>query len=160
MIIISKFYNFYNGRINRIRTLLFRQIIGNCGSVSVYGHIDVINPRNIVVGNNCTINHGCYLNAFNPINIGNDVTLSANVSIISTGINVTNWMDGEKCHVKNDGVLISDHVWIGAGAQILSNVHIKGKYVVIAAGSVVTKDIEESYCLVGGCPAKLIKYFK
>ena len=120
----------------------------------------MINPRNIYIGEGCTINHGCYINAFNPIRIGNDVTLSANVSVISTGIDVENWMGGAKKHISNDGVEIGDHVWIGANAQILSGVHIKGPYVVIAAGAVVTKDINEPYCLYGGCPAKFLKKLK
>lgn len=145
---------------NHINTWIFKKSITSCGDVSVFGNIDVVNPRNIYVGDNCTFNHGCYLNAFNPIHIGNDVTLSAKVSIISTGINVNSWLGGDKCHVSNEGIVIGDHVWIGAGSQILSGVKIKGPYVVIAAGSVVVKDIEEQYCIVGGCPAKIIKYLK
>lgn len=160
MIIIRKAKNFVTGVLNRLRTRLFRETVASCGNVSVFGRIAVINPRNIRIGNNCNINHGCYLNAFNPILIGNDVTLSANVSIISTGLDVNRWISGERSHIINDGISIGDHVWIGAGAQILSNVKIKGPFVVVAAGSVVTRDIEDSYCIVGGCPAKIIKSLK
>ena len=63
-----------------------------CGSFTIWGHIDVVYPKNIQIGEGCSINHGCYLNAYNPIYIGNDVTLSANVSIISTGIDIKAWM--------------------------------------------------------------------
>lgn len=41
----------------------------------------------------------------------------------------------------------------------MPGVSITGKYVVIAAGSVVTKDINDDYSVYGGCPAKLIKRF-
>ena len=51
---------------------------------------------------------------------------------------------------------ISDDVWIGTNALILSGVHI-GKGAVVAAGSVVTKDIPP-FAIVGGVPAKIIKY--
>jgi len=53
-------------------------------------------------------------------------------------------------------ILVDDDVWIGYGAKILSGVHI-GQGAVIAAGSVVTKDVPP-YAIVGGVPAKLIKY--
>lgn len=53
-------------------------------------------------------------------------------------------------------IIIDDDVWIGFGATILSGVHI-GQGAVVAAGAVVTKDIPP-YAIVGGIPAKIIKY--
>jgi len=50
---------------------------------------------------------------------------------------------------------IGDDVWIGYGATILQGVNI-GSGAIIAAGSVVTKDVEE-YCIYGGNPAKKIR---
>lgn len=47
-------------------------------------------------------------------------------------------------------------MWIGARSIILKGVHI-GKGAVLAAGAVVTKDVPE-YAIVGGVPAKVIKY--
>lgn len=55
----------------------------------------------------------------------------------------------EKCDIEND-------VWIGTGAIILRDVHI-GNGAVIAAGSIVTKDVSD-YAVVAGNPAKVIKY--
>lgn len=52
-------------------------------------------------------------------------------------------------------VVINDDVWIGAGSIILPGICI-GKGAVIAAGSVVTKDVVE-YSIVAGNPAKFIK---
>lgn len=52
-------------------------------------------------------------------------------------------------------VIIEDDVWIGFGAIIMSGVKIS-KGSIVAAGSVVTKDIT-AYSIVGGNPAKLIK---
>jgi len=52
-------------------------------------------------------------------------------------------------------IVIEDEVWIGANSLILSGVNI-GKGAIIAAGSVVTKNIEP-YSIYGGNPAKLIK---
>ncbi len=53
-------------------------------------------------------------------------------------------------------IQIGDDVWIGANAIICSGVNI-GQGAIIAAGAVVTKDVEP-YAIVGGNPAKLIKY--
>jgi serine acetyltransferase len=53
-------------------------------------------------------------------------------------------------------VVIEDNVWIGENACIMSGVHI-GQGAVVAAGSVVNKDVPP-YSIVGGVPAKVIKY--
>lgn len=53
-------------------------------------------------------------------------------------------------------IYIEDEVWIGDGAWILSGVRI-GKGAVVATGAIVTKDVPP-YAIVGGNPAKIIKY--
>lgn len=53
-------------------------------------------------------------------------------------------------------IIVGDDVWIGYGATIMSGVKI-GQGAVIAAGAVVTKDVPP-YAIVGGVPAKIIKY--
>ena len=113
----------------------------------------------MILGNNCRINHNCYINAANGVFLGNDVTLSANSVIISTGIDYSSWMNGKRRHINKTGVMIGDHVWLGANSIILPGVKIIGRYVVIAAGAIVTKDINDSYCIYAGIPARLIKQF-
>lgn len=62
-----------------------------------------------------------------------------------------------RADVKAKGpTVIEDDVWIGANATIISGVKV-GKGAIIAAGSTVTKDIP-AYAIVGGNPAKVIKY--
>ena len=58
--------------------------------------------------------------------------------------------------VKHAPIVIKDKVWIGFNSIILKGVTI-GEGAVIAAGSVVTKDVPD-YAIVGGNPAKIIKY--
>ena len=64
---------------------------------------------------------------------------------------------GHEREAKSKGsIKVCDDVWIGTNALICSGVVI-GQGAVVAAGSVVTKDVEP-YAIVGGNPAKLIKY--
>lgn len=58
--------------------------------------------------------------------------------------------------ISNGPLVIEDEVWIGTGARIFSGVKI-GKGAVVAAGSIVTKDVPP-YTIVGGNPAKIIRY--
>jgi len=53
-------------------------------------------------------------------------------------------------------IIIDDDVWIGYGSIILSGIHI-GQGAVVAAGSIVTKDIPP-YSIVAGTPARVIRY--
>ncbi len=53
-------------------------------------------------------------------------------------------------------IVVDDDAWVGYGSIIMSGVHI-GQGAVVAAGSVVTKDVPP-YAIVGGVPAKVIKY--
>lgn len=58
--------------------------------------------------------------------------------------------------ISKGNIIVSDDVWIGQGAIILSGVKV-GQGAVIAAGAVVTSDVPP-YAIVGGVPAKVIKY--
>ena len=55
-------------------------------------------------------------------------------------------------------IVIEDDAWICCSSIILRGVHI-GKGVIVAAGSVVTKDVPD-YAMVAGNPARIIKYVK
>jgi acetyltransferase-like isoleucine patch superfamily enzyme len=92
------------------------------------------------------------------ITIGQNCLISQNVTIVTTnhkikkGINIKE----QEWSKENNFILINDDVWIGAGSVILPGITI-GKGAVIAAGSIVTKDVEEN-AIVAGNPAKLLRY--
>ncbi len=58
--------------------------------------------------------------------------------------------------ISNGSIIIEDEVWIGFGVTVMSGVHI-GKGAIIAAGAIVVNDVPP-YSIVGGIPAKVIKY--
>lgn len=100
--------------------------------------------------------------------IGDYVSIAENVLFILGGnhqINsVTNYplfskligVSPELDSMSKGKILIGNEVWIGANAIILSGVSV-GKGAIIAAGSVVSKNVEP-YSIVGGNPAKLIRF--
>ena len=111
---------------------------------------------NIYCGQNAEINNGCFLLAKDSITIGENTTLAYNVSIITSAN--PNAPYNDLCRIYpsiTKPIVIGSNVWICAGSIILPGVSI-GDYCVVAAGSVVTKDVP-SHTLVAGCPAKIIK---
>lgn len=98
----------------------------------------------------CSVNSYSQIRCMNKIHIGNGTRISRNVQIWDDDAHILiGASDGSK------GVWIGEHVWIGAKAMILKNVHI-GDGAVVAAGAVVTKDIPDGV-LVAGVPARVIK---
>lgn len=102
--------------------------------------------------------HGTCIHAFNSIKIGKSCLIAANCQIIDGNGHDLSFPDIEN-RINTDGiskpVVIEDNVWIGANSIILPGVTI-GKGSVIAAGSVVTKDIPPMV-VAGGNPVKIIK---
>jgi acetyltransferase-like isoleucine patch superfamily enzyme len=105
------------------------------------------------IGNGTYINRNTTLVAEERLHIGKDCMISWNVSILDTDMHK---IDSSKNI--SAPVMIGDKVWIGCGATILKGVDI-GEKAVIAAGSVVTKDVPP-YTIVGGNPAKVIGVIK
>jgi acetyltransferase-like isoleucine patch superfamily enzyme len=83
------------------------------------------------------------------ITIGRRCIISWNVDIMDSNFHT---LVGTKTTAP---VTIGDHVWIGAGARIMPGVTV-GKNAVVAAGSVVTKDVAPA-TLVGGNPARVLR---
>lgn len=90
--------------------------------------------------------------------IGKKCLISQQVSIIGSDHNYKKgiYIQDQPSKKENAGVTIGDDVWIGCSVQIMAGVTI-GNGAVIAAGSVVTKNVEEN-TVVAGVPAKFIKH--
>lgn len=108
----------------------------------------------VVIGDYTRI--GIHNTIIGPVCIGSHVNLAQGITV--TALN-HNFEDKEK-RIDEQGIttkpiIIGDDVWIGANAVILPGVTI-GKHCVVAAGTVVTKDVPDN-TIVGGVPAKEIK---
>lgn len=157
-LIIRKSYSFFRRLDHMATNISIRLQSKKVGkNLNIFGRVNLVCPQNLTIGSNVNINHDVYINAYNPIEIGNDVTLSAGVKLISTGDDIRKFLSNKKGHIISSGIRIGDHVRIGANSIILSKANIFGSYVVVAAGSVLTKPITESYVIVGGVPARVIK---
>lgn len=122
------------------------QFLGN--NVSI-GYRTTLGRNNLLSG---VISIGKYCQ------LGSDVALHASnhpISYMSTYIN-KNLFNGElKSLKKEHKIVIGNDVWIGHGVIIVGNVTV-GNGAILAAGSVITKDVSP-YTIVGGVPSKKIK---
>lgn len=123
----------------------------------------------IKIGDWCYVGHLSRLFAWASITIGNYVLISHMVDIHDTNGHPIDWRKRREdiesilggkgfqktCLADSEAIVIEDNVWIGFKASILKGVHI-GRGAIIAAGSVVTKDVRE-WTIVAGNPARVIR---
>ncbi len=108
--------------------------------------------KNITIGSNVFINSCCHFQDQGGITIGDGALIGHNVVLATINHDLTPGK-GRVNHYKP--ITLGKNVWIGSNSTILQGVTI-GDWAVIAAGSVVTKDVEP-YTIVGGAPARFIK---
>lgn len=136
-----------------LRLWFYRKVmkfsIGSGSSVLLSCSFDC--TKSFRMGQNSVVNGNCRLDTRGGITIGDNVSVSSDVIILTADhdLNATDFSGSTRA------VVIEDYVWIGTRATILPGVSI-GKGAVIAAGSVVTKNVEP-YNVVAGVPAKFIK---
>lgn len=132
----------------------------------------------ITIGDRTYIGGGTTIISANSIQIGSDVLMAWGITIVDHDSHSLNWRDRaedverwrvgmngggvrEAARIKNwevvpnAPIVISDRVWIGFNSTILKGVTV-GRASVIAAGSVVTKDIP-SFSVVAGNPARVVR---
>lgn len=140
-----------------MRYILLKTIAKEVGdNVLIAPDVYIFNPENISIGKNVSIHPMCYIEAKGNIEIEDDVSIAHGVTILSVNhiysdLNTPIKDQGIKCKETK----IKSNVWIGAKVSVLAGVTV-GSGSVIAAGAVVTKDVDE-FCVVGGVPAKIIK---
>ncbi len=109
--------------------------------------------KNITIGKRVFINAGCKFQDQGGITIGDDVLIGHNTVIATLNHAL---IPDDRGDLIPSPVKIGDKVWIGSNSTILPGVTI-GYGAVIAAGSVVTKNVPDN-TIVAGVPAKIIKH--
>ena len=139
--------------------------------------LDVLPFRQFELGERSTVEDFCTLNngvgditvgsfsrvgigsvVIGPVSVGNQVIIAQHVVI--SGLNHTYEsvdLPIRQQPVVSQPVVIEDECWIGSNAVITAGVRI-GKHAVVAAGSIVTKNVP-AYTVVAGNPARIIKYY-
>ena len=107
----------------------------------------------ITVGRNVFVNQNCTFYDLGGLAIGDDVMVGPNVSIITSGHPME--PSQRRACVIAKPIVIERNVWIAAGATIIGGVTV-GENSVVAAGSVVTRDVPPN-ALAGGNPARVIR---
>ncbi|MGR9522916.1 acyltransferase [Priestia megaterium] len=95
---------------------------------------------NVSIGDNVFFNNGVSICSMKKVHIGKNTALGENVKIYDQDHVFNKPGDMYKQGYKTEAVTIGENVWIGSNVTILKGVTI-GNNSVIAAGSVVTKDI-------------------
>lgn len=110
--------------------------------------------RHVHLGKNVYINSNCTLIDDAHIYIGDGTMIAPNVTILTASHPLSPRLRAEG-YGYNEPVTIGKNVWLASGVTVLPGVHI-GDNAVIAAGSVVTKDIPPNVLAVGS-PARVLR---
>ncbi|MDO9276313.1 MAG: CatB-related O-acetyltransferase [Lutibacter sp.] len=168
------FFKIIKNILNRIKNkILFIKNIYVWRNKNIHNKTSIVNCfnfNNVIVGNETygDLEVYDYGTPNEKLIIGNYVSIANGVRFLLGGNHQINTfttyplkakLTGQDFHLDattNGPIIIEDEVWIGLGATILSGIKI-GRGAIVAAGSVVSKNIPE-FAIAGGCPAKVIKY--
>lgn len=145
------------------RVMILEQIEGGAvelgNGVRAWGESQIETGRGgeITIGADTRINRGVQVVSYvAPIRIGRDVGLSTNCLLYSFNHGIAAGRPYLEQPLETNGpIVIDDHAWIGMGSIILSGVHI-GEHAVVAAGSVVHRDVPPG-AIAAGNPARVGK---
>ena len=134
-----------------------RYSFASCGeNVTLGRRSEISGARNIYMGHDVYLGPGAtLLTTRAKIRIGNYVMSGPNLTVV-TGDHRTDivdrpmmeLIDKDKLPDNDQDVVIGNDVWMGSGVTILKGVHISD-HCVIAAGAVVTKDVEPEFSILG-----------
>lgn len=135
-----------------LRMAVYRFWGMKAGKCSVlFRNVTIISPELISIGRNSNVGWQCILDGRGRIEIGDNTVIASGAALITGSHDV-----GSDCFAPEfRPIVIGSRVWIGTRAMLLQGVKI-GDGAVVAAGAVVTRDVEAN-SIVGGVPAKFIR---
>lgn len=143
---------------NKLKNVFAKNAFSHVGESVNWG-------KNVLISADFTIGDfsGVADNARIPkgVTVGNDVMLGRDLKIFTKN----HKYDRTDIPIRLQGfteispLVIENDVWVGDGVIITAGCCHIGEGSILAAGAVVTKDVEP-YCVVGGNPAKVIRYRK
>lgn len=163
--LMGLFYVLAAKAFDRIMMYFTRNLFNKCGkNVIFYPTKSDFIYKNVSIGNDVFIGSGAsFIAAISHIYIGNKVLFGPNVTIRGgnhsshiIGKYLSDYKREDKLESDDKPVIIENDVWVGTGAIILKGVRV-GRGAIIAAGAVVNRDVPP-YAIVGGVPAKIIKF--
>lgn len=139
-----------------------KSMLQSCGEKVTIGRGSNFTWSNVVIGDEVTVGiNALFLSTRAKIIIGNHVIFGPNVTLITgdhridiVGCHINSVTDNEKLPENDKDIIIEGDNWIGANVIILKGVKI-GEGAVVAAGSVVTKEVPK-YTIWAGVPARQI----
>ncbi|MFH5805127.1 WcaF family extracellular polysaccharide biosynthesis acetyltransferase [Alienimonas sp. DA493] len=147
LVVDSAWFPFYRPKSRILRA--FGAKIG--AGLVMKPNVRIKDPRNLVVGDHCWVGEGVWIDNLAPVRLGHNVCLSQGAYLCTGGHDHTR----PSFDLFVEPITIEDQAWVGAKAVLLPGVTI-GAGAVVAAGSVVTKDVPPGM-IVGGNPAGVLK---
>lgn len=137
---------------HNVRLFLYRHVFRMKIGKGSYIHFGCrfYQARSVSIGDHCVIGHCCFLDGRCGLTIKNNVSIAGETNIYT----LQHDSQSPTFAGKGGPVVIEDYVFTGSRAMMLPNLTV-GKGSGIAAGAVVTKDVDE-YTIVGGIPARKI----
>ncbi len=137
-----------------------RTLFANNGTFNSHGHVRIDKGARVVVDNGATlsIGDGTFINCLTIVHAKQSISIGANCAIswrcelLDTNYHQLDF-PGRVEHA--GGIVIGNHVWIGAGCRLLPGTNL-GDGCVVAAGSTVNGSFDPG-TLVGGTPARPLR---
>ena len=141
-----------------VRYSCLRCLAKKCGDcINISRNVEVKHFKNLEIGDHVSVRRFCYIDAAGNLTISNHVSIAHSSSIISLN---HAWANKDIPIRQNPEVLmpvnIKDDVWIGCGVRVLGGTTI-GPRSIVAAGAVVTKDVERN-TIAAGVPARFLRH--
>lgn len=143
----------WSWRFNWIRILLLRLFGAQFpqGDVSVHPGVKISKPGKLLIGAASSIGNHTWVDARGGLSIGQKCCIGEWVRLLTGSHDVAT----VNFQYVTKPITIGNAVWISTGAMVLPGVTI-GDGAVVAAGALVTKDVEP-WTVVGGNPARMLK---